>query len=419
MSTSKVGSRSHAEALHARPNLDHLKKQAKDLLERARNGDTEATAQFEAVAQPSSQRKPDYRLLTLASAQHVLARTYGFSSWALLKEEVLKRNAESLKQQGLPTEREQRLALLQQAIKNHDAAGVRVLLGLDPTLATGDAEFWPLGDAGEHDLPDIVDALIEAGAPVDATKPYPHDDLSWAITVGSLRAARRLIAHGAKADLWCASGLGDLERMKAFFDATGRPVPGASRYGATRYDSSGQALPKPPSDPIDLISDALYIACRNGQLEAARFLLDRGANPRFEAYQRAPALHWAASSGNRALVELLLARGADPDQVDGHERKYLQFAIRNPIEWCWDRGLKNALAIDQTLLEARDANWGPPLHEAASRGHDELVEILLKAGANPRGRDHADRSALECAKLAEPNERATRVTALLEAAGAA
>jgi hypothetical protein len=53
--------------LPARPNLDHLKKQAKDRLIQLR------------------QRAPGARL---ADAQHVLAREYGFQSWAALKAHV-------------------------------------------------------------------------------------------------------------------------------------------------------------------------------------------------------------------------------------------------------------------------------------------------------------------------------------------
>ncbi len=417
MST-QIGPRHEREPLPARPNLEHLKKQAKDLLDRARDGDAEARAEFEAVARPHSARAADYRLLTLASAQHVVARNYGFASWVLLKDEVLRRSAEHLRQQGLPQERERRLALLEQAIRQHDFEAVRVLLELDTTLANGGGDCSPLGLALERDLPEFVDLLVDAGAPIGAPSSYPHNDLSWAITVGSLRAARRLVARGAQADLWCASGLGDVERMRSFFDEAGRPLPGASLHGATRYDESGQELPKPPSDPIEVISDALYIACRNGQFEAAQFLLDRGANPAFEGYVRAPSLHWAAASGNRALVELLLERGANPDQKDGRQRSYRQFAIRQPIEWSWAKGVKNALTIDPSLLEERDATWGPPLHAAAAQGLDEHVEILLEAGADPLGLDHAGRTALECAKLAPQSDAASRVVALLEAAGA-
>ena len=53
--------------LPAHPNLDHLKKQAKELL------------------QTMKQQDPD---ALLADAQHALAREYGFASWPRLKAHV-------------------------------------------------------------------------------------------------------------------------------------------------------------------------------------------------------------------------------------------------------------------------------------------------------------------------------------------
>ena len=53
-----------SRSLPPRPNLEHLKKQAKDLL------------------QDLKQKNPT---LKLADAQHALAREYGFASWPKLK----------------------------------------------------------------------------------------------------------------------------------------------------------------------------------------------------------------------------------------------------------------------------------------------------------------------------------------------
>src|SRR5215472_13893332 len=64
--------------LPARPNLDQLRHQASDLLRAARAGDAAATRRIEAVSPR----------LTLAAAQLVVSRDYGFSSWARLKAEV-------------------------------------------------------------------------------------------------------------------------------------------------------------------------------------------------------------------------------------------------------------------------------------------------------------------------------------------
>ena len=64
--------------LPARPDLDQLRHQAKDLLRAARAGDTTAAARIRAV----SGRQ------TLAGAQLAVAREYGFAGWRALKTEV-------------------------------------------------------------------------------------------------------------------------------------------------------------------------------------------------------------------------------------------------------------------------------------------------------------------------------------------
>ena len=70
--------------LPARPNLDQLRHQARDVLGAARAGDATATRRIEAVSNQ----------LTLAAAQLAVAREYGFPSWARLKAEVDARTAD-------------------------------------------------------------------------------------------------------------------------------------------------------------------------------------------------------------------------------------------------------------------------------------------------------------------------------------
>lgn len=66
-----------APRLPVRPDLDHLKNQAKDLLKAYRDGGREASAHF-AEFHPDT---PSARRTKLADAQLVLARIYGASSW--------------------------------------------------------------------------------------------------------------------------------------------------------------------------------------------------------------------------------------------------------------------------------------------------------------------------------------------------
>jgi hypothetical protein len=67
--------------LPGRPNLDQLRRQARDLLRAAEGGDRKASGRLSAV----SDRQ------TLSAAQLALARAYGFPSWPKLRAEVLRR----------------------------------------------------------------------------------------------------------------------------------------------------------------------------------------------------------------------------------------------------------------------------------------------------------------------------------------
>jgi hypothetical protein len=75
-------------ALPPRPNLDHLRRQARDLLRAARAGDAAAAGRIRAVS-----GRP-----TLAAAQLAVAREYGFASWARLTTEVQARTTDLAQQ---------------------------------------------------------------------------------------------------------------------------------------------------------------------------------------------------------------------------------------------------------------------------------------------------------------------------------
>ena len=74
------------------PDLDQLRRQAKDLLRAAQHGDTDAVERLHAVSNH----------LILDSAQLVLAREHGFRSWARLKAEVTRREIFDTARRGPP-----------------------------------------------------------------------------------------------------------------------------------------------------------------------------------------------------------------------------------------------------------------------------------------------------------------------------
>src|SRR5580692_7206380 len=103
--------------LPARPNLEHLKKQARALQRGLLENDPAAIARFRdaQVALPTS------RSAKLADALHVVALEYGFDAWPQLKAHV-----ESLSDDPA--------AVLTAAIKSNDAARVRNALTRYPVL---------------------------------------------------------------------------------------------------------------------------------------------------------------------------------------------------------------------------------------------------------------------------------------------
>ena len=74
--------------LPARPSLDHLRREARDLLRAAQSGDAAAADRIRAVSAAP----------TLASAQLAVAREYGFASWARLKTAVQARTTDLARQ---------------------------------------------------------------------------------------------------------------------------------------------------------------------------------------------------------------------------------------------------------------------------------------------------------------------------------
>src|SRR5262249_51656970 len=79
-----------AQQLPERPNLEQLKRQAKDLLGDARAGDHAALERFRILPAFSQQSVGElaHTPLALHDAQSVIAREYGLDSWNALRERV-------------------------------------------------------------------------------------------------------------------------------------------------------------------------------------------------------------------------------------------------------------------------------------------------------------------------------------------
>ncbi len=201
-------------------------------------------------------------------------------------------------------------------VRAGDRRALSALLSGYPALSSSiDDDGTPLlHAAAARDDPVMVEMVLDAGGDLDARAPWGQTAMEWAANMGCSAAAEVFVARGCRLDLWTAAALGKLEVVRTFF-ANGSLVDGAGRTPAPGADLSGW----PDDTPYrrgDAVSDAFYIACRNGALAVARELLERGADVDATGYFGATALHWAAFLGREAVVDWLVEAGADVGRPD-------------------------------------------------------------------------------------------------------
>jgi ankyrin repeat protein len=118
-------------------------------------------------------------------------------------------------------------------------------------------------------------------------------------------------------------------------------------------------------------------AAAKGWLKAATFLLDHGANPNPKG--TTPALVAAAYYGRKAMTELLLARGADPNAKDLvllHGTALMAAVSASHIE------VVRVLLEHGALPNERISTNNAPLHIASAKGNVDLARLLLDKGAD-------------------------------------
>jgi uncharacterized protein len=147
----------------------------------------------------------------------------------------------------------------------------------------GSAET-PLHWAASSDDVAVLDALLDHGAPIEAPGAVLTGGTAMAdaVVFAQWNAARRLRERGARMTLWQAAALGDLSALRAQLDGA------------------------PPATP-DAMTNALWHACRGGQLAAAQLLHARGADPQWIGHDHQTARDVARACGHTAIVQWLEA----------------------------------------------------------------------------------------------------------------
>lgn len=109
---------------------------------------------------------------------------------------------------------------------------------------------------------------------------------------------------------------------------------------------------------------------------------------------RTPLIH-AAIDQNVPLVKMLITNGADVNLADFHNCTALHFAAQESSTQIASLLLKYGAQVD-----AQDTDGNTPLSNAvfSSKGHGELIELLLLCGANKELKNKYGVSPLDLAK---------------------
>ncbi len=258
--------------------------------------------------------------------------------------------------------------------------------------------------AAERGHARIVGRLLQTDIDVDHVNRLGWTALHEAIVLGSgapryVDTVRLLVAGGADVVLPPArDGIA--------------PVDHAERRGQTEIVRTLRAVlaGRPPADP----PSALLAAAAAGDADGVALALRAGADIEARDANRRTALLLAATNDHVAVARLLVALGADPDAVDD----------RRDTPWLVT-GVTGSVAMGEVLLwgrpdlKLRNRFGGISVIPASERGHVEYVRWVVQQGIDV---DHVNdlgwTALLEAVVLGNGSARYQEIVRILLAAGA-
>jgi ankyrin repeat protein len=233
---------------------------------------------------------------------------------------------------------------------NRDVAKLLLAAGANVKATTRDGAITPLFLACKNGSAPMIELLLKAGADANSATETGTTALMMAASAGNPDAVKVLLAHGAKVNdrdgahgqtaLIFAASLNRAEAIKVLM-ANGADAAITSKVTRTervRFNADG--IPAPDEPPAAVKEDskapaqqkqgrgergaatmggqtALLYAARDGQLDAARALVEAGADVnQGNAEEKTTALLMAIINGHYDLAKMLLDHKADPNLVN-------------------------------------------------------------------------------------------------------
>jgi len=209
---------------------------------------------------------------------------------------------------------------------------------------------------------------------------------------------------------------GDVEAVKIYL-SKGAHVDFSNRHGATALQiavrhrkmailrillDKGAAVDKvgwPEFTPlVYLLTSANTPPVGNkdwNDFEAAKLLLERGANPNAATnWEQKTCLLMAAQRGDVEMFDLLLAYGADINWKNVWTPGRTGNTALHYAVWIGDTKLASFLLDKGADINVRGVHNATPLHYATEAHQEEMAKLLLYRGADPNARDDSGRLAI-------------------------
>lgn len=191
----------------------------------------------------------------------------------------------------------------------------------------------PLVSAASMNNRAVAELLLDRGAAIDGTGGWSA--LEEALYWNNRDVITLLLERGAKIqNLRTAAALGRTDLIENYFNDDGSLKPEAGKINwpfgdletlpHANLDAAGKQARADrvnawSQDRQGIINNAFVYACMHGHIDAAKLLLEKGAEldaiPGGFDYA-GTGLHYAALNGHRAMVEFLLEHGADRSVKD-------------------------------------------------------------------------------------------------------
>ncbi|KAF0301869.1 Protein TANC1 [Amphibalanus amphitrite] len=243
------------------------------------------------------------------------------------------------------------------------------------------------GHCAAEGCDEMLQLLLKYGASVDGVNARGQTPLMLAAVGGQAGAAQLLLQCGARVALRDAAGRCALVHAAV-----------AGHLSVIEYllwcdwaAGGGDGLTM-----AEAAQQALVAAAGNGHIQIAEYLLDMEevSVDACDSLHGETALTMAAGAGHKAMVEMLLRRGATVGASNSQGAPPLLGAVR---EGHWD--ICVVLLGQGALLEQTDDAGRTPLIVAAGEGHMGVLDLLLSKGASLSRCDREGLSALSWACL--------------------